>query len=162
MGCDIHCIIEYKHKTINGDRWDSFGYTSFTPGRDYSWFANLAGVRGEPKGGVALASGFGIPEDASFTTRMESSYFVQDTNSVDIKSMLDSGTVKWIDWAKDLQGKPTRVTHPDWHTYGWCDVKAWKKSLRGKDNLYIKCMNAIIDTLAKNKCKVRVVFWFDN
>jgi hypothetical protein len=169
MGCDIHCMIEYKctesysnyYKSYS-KCWDSFGFHSINPGRNYRWFANLAGVRGEPKGGEPLASGFGIPADASYATKSESTIFVKDDNRTTIEQWLSSGIVKWADWSTDLSGRPDRVTHPDYHTYGWCDVKAWKKSVRGAKTLEIKCMNAIIDTLIKNKCEVRVVFWFDN
>lgn len=162
MGCDIHCVIEYKNRELTGDSWVSFGYNSLNPGRDYTWFANLAGVRGNPKSGVALASGFGIPENPSYTTRSETTVAVTDENRAHAERWITSGMSSWADWSKDLQGKPTRVTHPDWHSHGWCNVEAWKKSTRGRKTIMLKCMNAIIDTLVRNKYEVRIVFWFDN
>jgi hypothetical protein len=162
MGCDIHCIIEYKHRESHDKSWDSFGFDSINPGRNYEWFANLAGVRGNPKDEEPLASGFGLPSDASFATKCKTTVYVNDENRASVEQWIKAGHVKWVDWSTDLSDKPNRVTHPDYHTYGWCDVKAWKKSVRGTKNLQIKCMNGIIDTLVKNDCDVRVVFWFDN
>jgi len=163
MGCDIHCVIEYKHEDFNNpNSWDSFGFNSINPGRNYDLFANLAGVRGSPKGGETLASGFGIPDNASWATKYETTVAVNDTNRAEIEGWVARGISKWVGWVQDLHGKPTRVTHPDWHTHGWADIKRWKKAVKGSKNLQIKCMNAIMDTLAKNGCEVRVVFWFDN
>lgn len=162
MGCDIHCIIEYRHPDYRDSNWDSFGYNSINPGRDYEWFANIAGVRGEPEDEKLLASGFGIPKDASWAVKYETTIAVDDTNRSNVEEWIKKGISKWADWSQDFDGKPTRVIHPDWHTHGWLDIKQWKKSVRGSKNLQIKCMTAIMDTLVKNKCEARVVFWFDN
>ena len=174
MGCDIHCIIEYKHKTINGDRWDSFGYNEINPGRNYEWFSELAGVRGSPSGDRALATGFGIPKDMSFATQMATTIYVrEDDEQSHERSVKRSDADKWVEnkvstyvenWTRTVNGveKPYRITHPDWHSHGWCNLKDWKKSTRGSKNLTIKAMNAILDTYKKNGCDVRVVFWFDN
>lgn len=59
MGCDIHCYVEYRRTDEDGGWW-SFG-GRINPGRNYSTFSNLAGVRGSlPKTGVEPR---GIPED---------------------------------------------------------------------------------------------------
>ena len=173
MGCDIHCVIEYKK---DNDYWTTFGNQSINPGRNYEWFANLAGVRGSPQN-QALATGFGLPKDVSFTTSCETSMFVYDgldrdcsRGSAISRDIADkwvaAGLVKYLETFHTItpEGKKlyTRVTHPDWHTYGWCNAKDWKKSTRGLKWIDIKCMNAIVDTLVKNGCEARVVFWFDN
>lgn len=48
MGCDIHMMIEYSpYKRSDGEpSWSSFG-GDFNPGRDYTMFGYLAGVRGD-------------------------------------------------------------------------------------------------------------------
>ena len=160
MGCDIHCIVEYKHRDFHGDRWDSFGYEAINPGRNYDWFAKLAGVRGNCDN--PLATGFGLPKDCSYATLYATSVQVTDENRALAEGWVLRGLSKWQDFCVDLGNNPRYVSHPDWHTYGWCDVKAWKKSIRGTKSLHLKCVNAIIDTLTKNDCEVRVVFWFDN
>lgn len=174
MGCDIHCVIEYKK---DYDHWTSFGNQSINPGRNYEWFANLAGVRGSPKD-RPLATRFGLPEKVSWTTAHETSMFVYDGLTGDCcrgsaisRELADkwvaAGLVKYLEdfytmQPPDYKKLYTRVTHPDWHTYGWCTAVDWKKSTRGFKWIDIKCMNAIIDTLVKNDFEVRVVFWFDN
>lgn len=88
MGCDIHYVIEKKHK----DRWVGLFATGnelapyigkpargvpaymFKP-RNYRFFANLAGVRGE--GPEPL----GMPEDASDMARMFTDYWGEDGHS---------------------------------------------------------------------------------
>lgn len=172
MGCDIHCVIEYK----NINYWTSFGSHSISPIRNYEWFANLAGVRGSPKE-EALATGFGLPADISSTTAFESSIFVYDGLTGDCsrgsaisrdiaEKWVNAGLSKYIDnfhtFTADGKKVSNRIANPDWHTYGWCNVKDWKKSTRGLKSIEIKCMNAIIDTLVKNDFEVRVIFWFDN
>jgi hypothetical protein len=62
MGCDIHMYPEFRWGGDDG--WDSFGWGSFNPGRDYSLFACLAGVRGEEEPVVAPR---GIPDDLGWT-----------------------------------------------------------------------------------------------
>ena len=118
MGCDIHCVIEFKHRDYSGDNWNSFGYNSISPGRDYDWFANLAGVRGEPKGGKVFANEFGLPNDISFATKYETTIAVNDTNRAELERWVSSGISKWVTWSNDLNNKPNRVTHPDWHSHG--------------------------------------------
>ncbi len=159
MGCDIHCVIEFKREDTN--YWDSFGFNAITPGRNYEWFGDLAGVRGEPKGGECIGTP-GLPADTSFATKCETTVYVDENNRAYVEGWVNSKTSTWVDWSKDMQNKPNRVTHPDFHSHGWVDIKRWKKSVRGWNNLQIKCMTAIMDTLKKNNCEVRVVFWFDN
>ena len=173
MGCDIHCVIEYKKD--NSD-WNSFGSHSINPGRNYEWFANLAGVRGSPQDN-ALATGFGLPEKVSWTTIYETSIRVYDGPSDDCtrrtsvsrdiaEKWIQSGLSKYVEGSYVITADEKKVynliTHPDWHTFGWCSAKDWKKSTRKYKWIDIKCMNAVIDTLVKNDFEVRVIFWFDN
>ncbi len=62
MGTDIHVAFEAKID----DAWHFIG----SPGvrRNYTFFAHLAGVRGEE--GEGIAANRGIPEDASPVTRL--------------------------------------------------------------------------------------------
>ena len=174
MGCDIHCIIEYKHKTFNSDRWDSFGFSEISPCRDYEWFAELAGVRGSPSGDKPLATGFGLPPEISFATQMGTSIYIHEDNEIGHERSINRSVAeKWVSqgcssyisgWTRNVNDKdlPYRITDPDYHTYGWCNLKDWKKSTRGMRSLTIKAMNAVLDTYKKNGCEVRVIFWFDN
>lgn len=171
MGCDIHCVIEYKE--AGSQEWTSFGSSSISPGRNYGWFSELAGVRGSPKD-KPLATGFGLPEDVSYITRYETSLIVCD-NPQDIayygtrvvtqeqaEAWVKAGTSKFIPTTVVSTKVNRKITHPDYHSYGWCNPKDWKKSTRGRNWVELKCMNAILDTIVKMKLEARVVFWFDN
>lgn len=155
-------MIEYKDMANPSPYWTSFGYEPFNTGRDYQMFANLAGVRGEPKNGKALATGFGLPENVCFATKAATCVRVTEGNKAAVEGWVQRGLSKWVDFARDMNDKPMYVTHPDLHSHGWCDVKDWKKATRGRRHLTMKCFNAVIDTLTRNECDVRVVFWFDN
>lgn len=172
MGCDIHCIIEYKRPQSYSSNWDSFGYHSINPGRDYNWFANLAGVRGDPKGDKPFATGFGLPEHPSWSTVDETTFAVDydatksslGANTIGIeqaRKWVDSGFSKWLD-DKNLSGKPYRITHPDYHSHGWCNLADWKKSVKGNHSIEVKALTAAMQAIAKAGAEVRIVFWFDN
>lgn len=135
MGCDIHCIVEYKHLKFKQIPWDSFGFYSINPGRNYEWFANLAGVRGLPRKGKIYASELNFPQDASYASRFQTA----------------------LDFYTDQNEK-----NPNYHTFGWIDYKQWKKSVKGVKNIHLEAITAVLETFIKNKCDTRVVFWFDN
>jgi len=172
MGCDIHCIIEYKRPESYSLEWDSFGYHSINPGRNYNWFANLAGVRGSPKRGKPLATGFGLPEHTSWATNDEISFTVdydtptsfQEARTVNIEQALkwvNSGYSIWRE-EKNLAGQPYRITSPDYHTYGWCNLTDWKKAAKFNNSIEVKALTAAMQAIGKGDVKVRIVFWFDN
>lgn len=65
MGCDIHMMIEYANvDTQDGQPyWSSMG-GQYNPGRDYSMFELLAGVRGDED--KAIVQPRGLPEHKSW------------------------------------------------------------------------------------------------
>ena len=176
MGCDIHCVIEYRRPSLGSDYlglgWTSYGYSSFNPGRSYNWFSELAGVRGYPKG-KPLATGFGLPDDVSYTVTYETTLTICDdpkeafydsrkVTPEQAETWVKAGISKYVPTTAINANAPRKITNPDYHTYGWCNPEDWKKSTRGRKWLELKCMNAVINTIVKEKCEVRVVFWFDN
>jgi len=172
MGCDIHCIIEYKRPQSYSLSWDSFGTRSINPGRDYDWFANLAGVRGDPKDDKPLATGLGLPDHPSWATLDEITirvdYNAQSSNLISHTTTLEqatkwveSGYSKWLDEI-DASGRKFIITGPDYHSYGWCNLTDWKKAIRGKNSIEIKALTAAMQAIAKTGAEVRMVFWFDN
>jgi len=173
MGCDIHCIIEYKRPQSYSLSWDSFGTRSINPGRDYQWFANLAGVRGSPKGGKLFATGFGLPDHLSWATHdeitMRVDYNAQSalnlsahTTTLELATKwVESGYSKWLDEV-DANGRKFIITSPDYHSYGWCNLADWKKAVKGNHSIEIKALTAAMQAIAKAGAEVRLVFWFDN
>jgi len=76
MGCDIHVMLEKKYESTLGNGWVSVNQCPVNTGRNYAFFAALAGVRGEsdnlPKG---------IPDDACPRTHYEAERWGIDGHS---------------------------------------------------------------------------------
>lgn len=66
MGCDIHVMIEYAGyvKQCGTTVWRGFGSGHFNPGRDYTMFGVLAGVRDDSV--EQIVSLRGLPEDKGY------------------------------------------------------------------------------------------------
>ncbi len=94
MGCDIHCMLEYARWT-NSDGttyWDAFT-GSFNPGRDYSMFDIINGVRGDSGG---LFDKGALPEDLSHDAK--GCYFGTDDEGEPLSSgdMGDLHSPTWL------------------------------------------------------------------
>ena len=127
MGCDIHLYIEYKNKKVafDGykDNWHSFG-KSINTGRNYAMFALMANVRNYYSDGKlpVLVEPRGIPEDVGYIAKDDNQLYICEDEGENYTTMeraekwVESGSSKFID---NQEGKPTWVTHPDWHSHSW-------------------------------------------
>lgn len=162
MGCDIHCYIEYKKP--DSDRWYSFG-RSINPGRWYTLFERLAGVRGEPE--KAIVKPRGIPDDLAFFAEDDWWLFIVDDCSDEAPSGMCTRK-QARDWHKlgsrykaDREGFTTWVEHPDWHTPSWVTPDEWQEATKEANEEY-HAMLAAMRELERHGNSCRVVFWFDN
>lgn len=168
MGCDIHCYIEY------GGREDSdcrgFG-GCINPGRNYTIFGYLAGVRGE---GRPVVSPRGVPSQMGYVAIMDNQLSIRDSpGTIDSEGYVTPE--KAAEWVKDgsstyllRDDKPYAVTHPDHHTHSWVTPDEWEEAIRlthREDNYSLpeyEAILAILHSFEAQGFKARVVFWFDN
>lgn len=156
MGCDIHIVVEYKHKgkwvgvrtdqsvpikPYNNKDWDF--NTPAVGQRDYGFFARLAGVRGKgpaPKG---------IPKDASDLTRLLVEQWEGDGHS--------HSHLPLVEFAKRWVAGDDKFL-----------AEMAADRLAGKDNVWERVLvKASIGALEyygreMDASDFRVVFWFDN
>ena len=156
MGCDIHVYIEYKSKNHkDGYAWNSFG-GRINPGRNYAMFALLAGVRNYDAELPVTFPLRGTPNDAGYKSSSDNQMYISDTSegedyvkSERAKQWVESGSSKYIN---NHEGKPTWVTHPDWHSHSWLTTSEfesiihkyleleteWSKQRVEEHNKYVK------------------------
>ena len=173
MGCDIHMYVEFQSAKKDYKYWESFG-GRINPGRNYVLFGKIAGVRG----GRELFAPRGLPKDLGFYSQEDSRFFIVDEPD-------ESGEYVTLEQAKKYEqygstiieqnGKPTWVTHPDWHGHTWltpdelseCYVAAVDQLNRewgpGSDLCdEYHALLAAMRCLESRNNSVRVVIWFDN
>ena len=119
MGCDIHCYIEYKKKHHEG--WSDFG-GRINPGRNYWMFGMMAGVRLNVTPVVAPR---GLPEDVSYSSGSDSRIYISEVESEGCCNA--ENAARWVadgssTYVSNHEGKPTWVTHPDWHSHSWLNA----------------------------------------
>lgn len=167
MGCDIHAYIEYRHDAEN--YWRSFG-GRINPGRDYSMFQRIAGVRGVAD---PVAAPRGLPENLG--------YAAQDDRRIYISESEGEGTCTMEQATRYVQecgcefitdkesNKPIWVTHPDWHSHSWLTADEWELAmeLSAVDNVFppqVSYHGVLGAMRSMEACgaHVRIVFWFDN
>ncbi len=177
MGADIHMYIQYREKKgvkenakrgQNTDWWDNFGGT-INPGRNYTMFSILAGVRGstykgfDPKGIPEFGLGWAARRDLFL-------YITEESNPHENCCTLEDAQRWGRPIIKDKDGKPWYTYHPDWHSHSWMTVKelkqaySWyKKSEKYDVGLEYKVLLKTMKALENNgRNEVVVVFWFDN
>jgi hypothetical protein len=192
MGCDIHMYVEYadkkrleetRKKKAEGDTaaheyWRTFG-SRINPGRNYSMFGMLSqGVRSDfpnglvPKGMLSHDEmGYHAADDAYV-------YIVDDGSKVGDNQVSLEQAQKWASgrWPETIiyrNGKPTFVSHPDWHSHSWLTVEEFETALENYKGLSkdiswgepieYKALLAAMKALESTGDYVaRVVFWFDN
>ena len=125
MGCDIHVYIEYKNRKIESDghkhNWLSHG-GRINPGRNYALFALMANVRNYGGDLPVTFDPRGMPDDvAYYASGDDRMYICEDEGDNYVKMeraerWVKDGSSKFI---YDRDGKPTWVTHPDWHSHSW-------------------------------------------
>lgn len=147
MGCDIHFVVERRHKERAHEGWIGLYATDALPDRglaarrDYDFFAEVASVRGSrsPKGYYAR----GLPRDISALAWEEYTRWGSDAHSV---SHLP---------AQDFAGAWLRVQIKDG---GDAPKNHWGAPITEKSVLWslLGCPEDDRDN------EYRVVFWFDN
>jgi hypothetical protein len=158
MGCDIHAYMEYRKAP---GRWHSFG-ERVNPGRNYTLFARLNGVRGE---GEPVAPERGFPEDAGFYALDDNTLFVTEDGDGERYCTLEDARR----WTKNPLVKiHDRIPDPDWHSHSWVTPDELEKALnaddvkaRGDEPEY-KAILAALRSFEKDGYDARLVFWFDN
>jgi hypothetical protein len=129
MGADIHCYIEYRKRNDSGEkRWLSFG-GRLNPGRNYGVFAVLAGIRSDKSIPVPFPPR-GLPEDTGFKAVDDYYLFIDETgfeNSVTSETAKQYVENCGCHYKNNHDGKPTWVSHPDWHSHSWLTTEELKK-----------------------------------
>ena len=177
-------FIHYKDKESTSDWWRDFG-GNINPGRDYTMFGVLAGVRNH---GMAEAlSPKGLPDHSLSWSANDAYYipiFVKENENDPDHRYNDSGYEISLEQAKkfekygckiiEINGKPIKIVNPDWHSVSWLTTKelstAYKKynSISkkeggwGKVSSPYKAILHVMRTLEDGGNDVEVVFWFDN
>lgn len=135
MGCDIHAFIEYADFVDkNGDiSWSCFG-GRYNPGRDYTMFGVLAGVRDDR---FQLFEPRGLPDGKrSYEVEDYMTIWISDEHAGgdgDSKTVTLATAQKWVDQGEQFvfnkDGKPWRVTDPDLHSQSWLTLDEFRHAL---------------------------------
>lgn len=135
MGCDIHLHVEIKLK----GEWHH--YQDLRPGRHYSVFGKMAGVRNQDEEPIVAPKG--LPADCTLVTRFDSDHWGRDGhthswfNREEIKKLSVWMTAQAKDWREDLEG--------------WAGGYLFGNDYAGE-----------LEDLPEGVEDVRFVFWFDN
>jgi hypothetical protein len=180
MGADIHMYVEYRNKKQAKDLetqgrdpyWHSFG-GRFNPGRNYTMFAVLAGVRGqyegsfEPKGRIPFnLMGYSANHDLY--------YFIDNEEGEGRVTPEQAKKYSESYGCEIVEDKWVRC--PDYHSHSWMSSKELEKAYKrykayasyewgSKMEVPVewKAILAAMKALEnKGENEVRVVFWFDN
>jgi hypothetical protein len=174
MGCDIHCYVEYRPVSKPdkwSERWQSFG-TRINPGRNYSIFGALAGVRDEAQSHPPVR---GLPDDAGYSAADDYWLWIADTEDEGCCSRENAdryhahGARYRSRVGEDIvinpPTQPQWVEHPDWHTASWVTPDEWRAAIDqnryGGAVKYVALLAAMRSLEAQGQ-EVRMVFWFDN
>lgn len=189
MGADIHMFVEYQYKEHaqraekEGRKpyWWGFG-GHLNPGRNYTMFAILAGVRGqypdsfEPKGILPR-------DEMGFDASREAYMYIFDDKDRCCENadrepwyILRSDALKWAERGHKIIDN-TWMQAFDYHSHSWMTIseleKAYEIYLKYQSEqwpdedirvpLEYQALLAAMKALEGNgECEVRVVFWFDN
>jgi len=179
MGCDIHMNVQYQNKKEAKEAkkqgrdpywWDYGG--GFNPGRNYTMFGILAGVRDypndeskgfDPRGIPDFGIGYGARHDLYL-------YITKEPIPGEGCCTLEQAQRWGRRIVNNDKGEPWYTEHPDWHSHTWLTIKElaqayrWYKKATGYEpcleyRVLLKVMKALEDN---GENKVVVVFWFDN
>lgn len=136
MGCDIHLVIENKYnKKWVGIASSNFGYRPKAKDRNYEFFAELVGVRGESKAG---REPLGLPKNCSNLAKL--SY---NRSKGDYHSMSYMSVEEFVDIWQECNQNITNLVS-DYY------------------NLVDDCLSLYEEDFGGKISNGRVVFWFDN
>jgi len=183
MGCDIHMYVQYQNKkqakeTKKQGRepyWWNFG-GQMNPGRNYTMFGILAGVRDWPADENKSFEPRGIPDfGLCYTARGDLYLYIVDDEDGRVDPGENYCTLEQAQrWRRRIynndKGEPWYTEHPDWHSHSWLTTKElaqafrWYKKETGYEpcleyRVLLKMMKELED---KGENEVVVVFWFDN
>jgi hypothetical protein len=134
MGCDIHCYVEYRNRSENKN-WQDFG-GRINPGRNYLMFSIMAGVRSWGDDDCVLFKPKGLPDDLGYASEHDNFLYITDTKCVcgESKSVTMETAERWVKsgcsvYKNNHEGKPTWVSHPDWHSHSWLSLEEYKQIL---------------------------------
>lgn len=158
MGCDIHCYIEYKRP--DSKEWSDFG-GRINPGRNYSIFAAMAGVRGNA---TPVVPPRGYPEDAAYAAEGDNWLYITKEKVSEAgectRAQADQYVAHGMHFKDDLK---QYVSHPDWHSHSWLTPDEYAKAIEGYDDeMEYRATLAALRSFEAAGCQARLVFWFDN
>lgn len=162
MGCDIHCYVEYKRK--DSTHWNSFG-ERINPGRNYTLFGLLAGVRGDDSPLYAVR---GIPSDMGYYAASDYWLYISHDSKDQEGNCSPEQAEKYIQYGSHYSADSTRVSHPDWHSHSWLSITEFATVLDRYHTIPLhpsaveyRALLAAMRVL-NEEYDVRIVFWFDN
>lgn len=185
MGADIHMFVEYRNKEraqedkTEGRKpyWYAYG-GRVNPGRNYTLFAVLAGVRGQyddsfdPKGILEK-------DEMGCISGREAHLYILDKPTSEIHEegcCYREQAEKWAQYGRRII-KDKWIEHPNWHSHTWMSIEELEEAFnRYKAHATSEWGREVTDVpveyralLASMKAledggenEVRVVFWFDN
>lgn len=181
MGADIHMYIEYASKepspyaTRTGKRyWSGFG-GCINPGRSYSLFGLIAGVRDDRYGPVVEPRGY--PDDAGWEANDDAYLFIDDECDDTEGFCSLASAEQWARHGSVIEyhesGEPWRVTGPDWHSHTWLTPDEMQQIFDRYNELFAAAgydvgveWRAVLGAMRvledDGKNDVRVICWFDN
>lgn len=188
MGADIHMFVAYRNKkraqelekTGQDPYWFSFG-DRMNPGRNYTLFGVLAGVRGsypdsfEPKGRLSK-------KEMSWEGQHEDWLYISEGVEDHVDGCVKPETAEryrsyGCQFIEGPDGKPSWVQHPDHHSHSWMSPDEleeafnryqrhasleWGETVTGAPLEYRALLAAMRTLEEDGENEVRVVFWFDN
>lgn len=161
MGCDIHCYIECKRK--DSKYWYLFG--NMNPGRNYTLFSVLAGVRGDES---PLYPVRGIPSDLGMLVSSYYWLYISENYPNDEGNCSREKAENYVRHGSHYNQDRTRVSHPDWHSHSWLSTTEFSTVLDQYRTIPLhhpipeyRAILAAMQVL-NEEYEVRIVFWFDN
>lgn len=162
MGCDIHCYVDYKRK--DSTHWNSFG-ERINPGRNYTLFGLLAGVRGENSPYYPVR---GIPSDIGYCASSDYWLYISHDSKDQERNCSPEQAEKYIQYGSHYNEDRTLVSHPDWHSHSWLSITEFATVLDRYHTIPLhpsaieyRALLAAMRVL-NEEYDVRIVFWFDN
>jgi hypothetical protein len=135
------------------------------PGRNYTIFGSLAGVR---EAGPPVVAPRGLPPDLGWEAVGDNTLFICETSG-DGYTTPDRAAYYVEKCGSRYESDKQRVTHPDWHSHSWLTPKEWdlaiaqakihRASTWGMPEY--AAISAALHEL-ENYGDARIVFWFDN
>lgn len=139
MGCDIHCYIEYRKKNIDSKNEIDKGWTSFggriNPGRNYGMFRLMAGVRSYDDS--ILFKPKGLPDDIGYHADDDNFLYISTNKNCGCGDCPHVSIDSASDWVRkgisvyknNINGEPTWVSNPDWHSHSWLNLEEYRQVL---------------------------------